>query len=115
MADKKHAKGKKKSKGSKDEAKPGKRSYGDDAALPAPTPPAPVEEGEGDSDPPIIISGGSVTIESAVFLSTSYDPAKKRFIYETKAVKIGKMKTKGKKDQDDDSDNGEFTIKLFKE
>ncbi len=100
MADKKNAKGKKKAKGSKDETKGGK----------------PIKSlTDGDADPPIIISGGSVTIESTVFLSSSYDPVKKKFIYEAKDIKIGKINTKGKKDQDDDSDNGKFTIKLFNE
>ncbi|MCA1616542.1 MAG: hypothetical protein LC800_21100 [Acidobacteria bacterium] len=66
-----------------------------------------------DNDPPIIVQGGSVTIESTVFLSVSYDATKKKYIYATKDIKIGRMRMRGKRgDQDDDSDNGKFKIEL---
>lgn len=109
MADKKNAKGKKKEKDGKDKSKTDKRPP-KGVVSPRPTPPAP----DGDADPPIIISGGSVKIASKYFLDVSYDNGTQRFIYETKAIKIVKMKMKGKKgNQDDDSDNGKFTIELF--
>lgn len=111
MADKKNAKGKKKDRDAKDKSKAGKRASKQGVTPPRPAP-APV--GDGDADPPIIISGGSVTIESAVFLTTTFDPVKNKFIYENRDVKIGMIKTKGKKDQQDDSDNGKFSIELFK-
>ena len=103
--------------GTKKQAQPGKQPSGGGTKPPRPAPlpklgPAPLENG-GDADPPIIISGGSVTIKSAVFLTSSYDPVEKKYIYRSD-VKIGKIHTKGKKDQTDDSNNGAFTIKLFK-
>jgi len=107
----------KNAQGSKGQTRPAKQPYGGAPKprrpLPAPGPPPPVENG--DSDPPIIISGGSVTIESTVFLSVSFDAAKQKYIYENKDLKVGKMKMKGKKAQEDDSDNGKLTIELFKE
>ena len=110
MAAKKNAKGKKKAKDSKAKTKSGKYTTGKDGVSPTPTPPAPI-----DADPPIIISGGSVKIASSVFLDVSYNAATSRFIYSTSTIKIGKIKTKGKKDQEDDSDGGKFTIELFNE
>lgn len=103
--------------GTKKQARAGTQPSGRGTKPPPPRPKPPTVVGglNGDSDPPIIISGGSVTIESAVFLSVSFDATKQKYIYENKDLKIGKMSMKGKKDQDDDSDNGKLTIKLFKE
>ena len=108
--------------GTKGQTQPGKQPSGGGTKPPrpkpqpppvAPGPPAPAEDG--DSDPPIIISGGSVTIESEVFLSSRFDAAKGRYIYENKDIKIGKMQMHGKKgEQNDDSDNGKFRIGLSK-
>ena len=67
-----------------------------------------------ESDPPIIVSGGSVTISSKVFLSVSYDERTRRYIYYTDAVKIKKFKAKGNKPPvEEDTDDGKFTIDLF--
>jgi hypothetical protein len=64
-----------------------------------------------DSDPPIIVSGGnSVTITSKVKLTESYDG--KLYTYYTSEVTVKKIKTRGKKEQDDESDNGKFRIEL---
>ena len=68
-----------------------------------------------DNDPPIIVSGGSVKITSKVFLSVSYDERAKRYIYYTDAVKVAKIKTKGKHEQEDETDGGLFNIELREE
>lgn len=115
MADKKNSKGKKKDKDAKDKAKLGVQTTERGVMSPTPTPPAPVEEGDGDADPPIIISGGSVRIASKYFFDVTYDYKAQRFIYETKDIRVGKIKTKGKKDQEDDSDKGKFNIELYSE
>jgi hypothetical protein len=71
------------------------------------------EENFLDANPPIIISGGSVTIESTVFLTSSFDPVKNKYIYKTDEIEIGKIRTTGRRDEHDESNNGSFTIKLF--
>ena len=115
MADKKNSKGKKKDKDAKGKSKLDARTSERGVVPPAPAPPPPVEEGDGDADPPIIISGGSVRIASKYFFDVTYDYSSQRFIYETKDIRVGKIKTRGKKDQEDDSDQGKFNIELYSE
>jgi hypothetical protein len=93
-------------RGGKSASGGGRAASLDYANGPTPLPPPP-----GDTDPPIIIQGGSVKISSSVFLTASMSGG--RYIYETSAVTIGKIKTRGKKDQEDDTDGGKFTIQLF--
>lgn len=111
MATKKTAKGSSyqpKSGQSKSGARPAPRNTTPPTTA-TPPPPPPDEE----ADPPIIIGGGSVTITSKYFLDASYDSRTGLYTYSTGAVKVGKIKTKGKKDEEDESDNGKFTIELF--
>lgn len=67
----------------------------------------------GESDPPIIVSGGSVTITSKFELTPSRD-AKGNYVYKTDKVKVKKIKTKGKKSEEDEpKSDGTFEIELF--
>lgn len=67
-----------------------------------------------DNDPPIIVSGGSVTITSKVFLSVNYDEQRKRYIYYTDAVKVKKIMTTGQRnEQDVPRPDGTFVIDLL--
>ena len=69
------------------------------------------ESPPGESDPPIIVSGGSVTIYSKVFLSVRQE-ADGTYVYETDKIKVKRIKTRGKKEQEDESNNGKFRIEL---
>lgn len=67
----------------------------------------------GEADPPIIVQGGSITISSRVFLNVSYDARTRRYIYQSDEIRIGRIRTRGKKDQEDESNSGDFRIELF--
>lgn len=67
---------------------------------------------EGENDPPIIVSGGSVTIISKVFLSVNYDVRTRRYVYFTDEVNVKRIKTRAKHDQHDETDGGLFKIEL---
>jgi hypothetical protein len=69
------------------------------------------------ADRPIIVQGGgSVTITSPVQFTESYDPKTGTYTYYNAAVKVRKIKVRGRRpaEHEDDSDDGKFEVRLLR-
>ena len=75
---------------------------------------AAADGGPAPADPPIIISGGgSVTIHSKVKLHETMEKGKYPYKYYTSEVTVKRIKTKGKKQEEDESNKGVFEVRLL--